>query len=89
MSEPELIDHVLIHVRDALAVDGRVGELGLDVECVDDLVVVRGTVSSPERQVHVIDVAVEVLRAHGCECLVHDATHVPTVEAPHEEPEAV
>lgn len=87
--EPELIDHVLLHVRDALAVDARVGELGLDVEVEGELVVVRGAVSTDDRKQRVVDVVVEVLRLHGCDRAVHDGTVVPAPLPPVDEPEAV
>ena len=67
MTSPPL-DHVLAHARDALATDGRVGELGLEVVAIDGaMVVVRGAISTPSRQIEVVPVVVEVLAAHGRE----------------------
>lgn len=81
------IEHAVVHVRDALATDGRVGELGLDVECDGATVVIRGAVSTPERQRWVVTVAQEVLREHGFEITVTDATHVPPSGGPDRGPE--
>lgn len=72
-------DHTLTHLRDALAQDGRVGELGLDVRRLQrdgrDEVIISGSVSTAERKAHVLEVAREVLRAGGYECgLVDDTT---------------
>ena len=44
------VEHVLLHVRDALATDSRVGELGLDVTQDADGVVVRGAISNAARK---------------------------------------
>ena len=81
------LEHAVVHVRDALATDGRVGELGLDVACEGATVVVSGSISSPERQRWVVAVAQEALREHGFEVLVTDATHVPPTGGPDREPE--
>jgi hypothetical protein len=82
-----LIDHVLLHVRDALATDARVGELGLDVSCDGDVVVVRGAVSTPRRQEGIVTVATEVLRELGCSLPVRDETSIPDGAPPETEPE--
>jgi hypothetical protein len=80
--------HVLAHARDALATDARVGELGLEVESVDGaLVVVRGTISTPSRQLEVVPVVVEVLAAHGYSLPVRDDTSVPPAGGPVDLPE--
>ena len=81
------IEHVLIHIRDTLATDGRVGELGLDVSCEADVVVVRGAVSATARQDAVADLVREVLVQYGCELAVRDETQIPAAEAPDREPE--
>ena len=87
MNGPLPLEHVIIHVRDALATDGRVGELGLDVVCDGATVVVSGAVSSPERQRWVVTVAQHALREHGFEVAVTDATYVPPAGGPDREPE--
>ena len=87
MSDPAPMEHVIVHVRDALATDGRVGELGLEVVCDGSTVVVRGSVTTPERQRWVVAVTQEVLRVHGFDVPVADATHVPPMDGPHREPE--
>lgn len=82
----ELLTHVLGHVRDALATDGRVGELGLDVvadgAAGTEVVVVRGAVSTDARKQGVVDLCVEVLEAHGCRRTVRDETTVPAHRPP-------
>ena len=81
------IDHVLIHARDTLATDGRVGELGLEVLVDDDVVVVRGSVSTAARRDAVVTVVTEVLRAHGYDTEVRDGTRIPESGVPDREPE--
>lgn len=81
------IDHVLVHVRDALATDARVGELGLDVVHEGDAVVVRGTITTATRRDGVVPVAQDVLHHHGYELDVRDETGVAATGAPVDEPE--
>jgi hypothetical protein len=91
--------HVLAHVRDTLATDERVGELGLLVLCEPEgaghgdveveAVVVRGTVSTEGRKAGVVDVVVKVLRAHGLHHPVRDETEVPCADGPGDEVEAL
>ena len=82
------LDHVLFHLRDALATDPRVGELGLEVTCDGDrTVVVRGMVSTEQRRSHIFVVAAEVLRVHRVEFDVRNDTEVTMVDASHHEPE--
>jgi hypothetical protein len=85
--DPLPIDDILLHVRDTLATDGRVGELGLEVQCEDDVVVVRGAISTEARRVGVHPLVVEVLREYECVLPVRDDTHVPSAAAPDREPE--
>ena len=61
-SEPDA--YLAAHARDALATDARVAELGLDVTVAGDLVVVTGTVSTPERRAAVAEVLAEVAPGH-------------------------
>jgi hypothetical protein len=84
---PVPIEHVLIHVRDTLACDGRVGELGLDVDIVADTVVVSGPISTIARRDGVGDVVREVLRTYGSDLDVRNDTYVTETSAPHREPE--
>jgi hypothetical protein len=81
------VDHVLMHVRDALATDSRVGELGLDVSHEHDEVVVRGAVSNPARKEALLPVAREVLEQYGCALVVRDETEIPAAGAPDRDPE--
>lgn len=81
------LDHVIVHVRDALATDARVGELGLDVASADDGLVVRGTITNATRRACIVAVAQEVLHAHGFDLAVHDDTAVASTDAPTSEPE--
>jgi hypothetical protein len=84
---PLPLEHVLAHVRDTLATDGRVGELGLEVVTESDVVVVRGSVSTHARQDAVVELTTEVLRTYGCAHAVRDETHVTSATVPHQEPE--
>ena len=81
------VDHVLLHVRDALATDGRVGELGLDVTHEADVVVVRGAVSNAARKDALVALVREVLDQYECALGVRDETEIPAVGAPDREPE--
>jgi hypothetical protein len=81
--------HVLIHARDALTTDPRVGELGLDLEeeAASDgsggpVVAVRGWVSTDDRKSGVVPVVREVLQAHGLDFPVRDETEVPEAKVP-------
>jgi hypothetical protein len=86
MTSPPL-DHVMLHVRDALATDGRVGELGLDVTHEEDVIVVRGAVSNPARKDALTSLVREVLDHYQCTLSVRDETEIPAVGAPDREPE--
>ena len=86
MNQPP-VEHVLIHVRDAFATDGRVGELGLDVTCEDDAVVIRGVIGNAARKESILPVAREVLAQYGCELGVRDETEITAMGAPDREPE--
>ncbi|MCC6438383.1 MAG: hypothetical protein IT196_25395 [Acidimicrobiales bacterium] len=76
------IEHVLVHVTDALATDPRVAELGLAAHLADEdappprttVVVVEGNVSTPERKANVVTVAAEVLEDAGWHAVVQDRT---------------
>ena len=81
------VDHVLLHVRDVLATDGRVGELGLDVTHEADVVVVRGAVSNAARKDALVALVREVLDHYECALGVRDETEIPAVGAPDRDPE--
>lgn len=53
----DLDPYLAQHVREALAQDPRIGELGVDVEVDEDEVVLRGGVTSAERRAAVAEVA--------------------------------
>lgn len=54
------IDYVRAHLEEALATDGRVSELGLEVAVDQDELVVIGRVATPARRLAVDAVAREV-----------------------------
>ena len=78
---------MLLHVRDALAVDGRVGELGLDVCIERQRVVVRGAVSTDARRAEIATLVHGVLTASDLDLPVDNLTHVPGAGEPTDEPE--
>jgi osmotically-inducible protein OsmY len=65
-------DYLAQHLRDALAADARVSELGLDVALRHGELYVTGTVSTEERRAAVDAVAAEVAPGRA----VHNATTV-------------
>jgi len=81
------VEHVLMHVRDSLATDGRVGEFGLDVTHEDDQIVVRGAISTAARQDALVALVEEVLTQYGCALGVRDETEIPAAGAPDRQPE--
>jgi hypothetical protein len=87
MNSDAASEHTLVHVRNALATDGRVGELGLDVRLRGDAVVVRGAVSTETRRQGVTALVAEVLQAHGVDLRVVNETSVPASDEPDERPE--
>ena len=66
--EPSHVDdapeYVVAHVRQALATDGRVAELGLDVQVEGDTVVVAGLVSTEERRAAIDEVVADAAPGH-------------------------
>ena len=52
------------HVQEALARDGRVGELGIAVDIADGMVVVQGVVPTEERRDAIEEVIREMLPDH-------------------------
>jgi osmotically-inducible protein OsmY len=73
MIEPE--DYATQRLRDALAADERVGEMGVQVRAVAGKVFLTGQVPTPERQQAVGVVAAEVLPDYE----VHNETVVTVV----------
>ena len=71
--EPE--DYAVQRLRDALATDERVAEMGVDVRVAAGKVVLTGQVATRERQQAVAAVAAEVLPDHE----VHNQTVVTVV----------
>ena len=63
------------HVRQALAADPLVSELGLEVEIGDGVVWVRGRVANDDRR----RAALEVVRAACAECDVRDGLEIVNV----------
>lgn len=66
------------HVREALARDPRVGELGIDVEIAGDTATLRGTLASPERRQAVAEAVRELLPGHE----VRDEMAAPILPEP-------
>lgn len=79
-------EHLLTRIAEALALDGRVGELGLDVweeaGPTGRRIVVAGHVSTVERKNAVGLVVRDVLGAHGDDALVVDRTVVSLATRP-------
>ena len=75
MAEPA---YSAIHLKEALAADARVGELGLQVDLRGQEVFVSGTVSTAERRSAVEEVIGELMP----EAVIHNATTVPPLDEP-------
>jgi hypothetical protein len=78
---------MMMRISDALAMDDRVGELGLQVHAEPGptacgRIIVTGHVSTPARYDAVTVVAEEVVRDHGADCEVVNATEVSVVARP-------
>ncbi|HEX2048759.1 MAG TPA: BON domain-containing protein [Acidimicrobiales bacterium] len=76
MIEPE--DYAVQRLRDALATDERVAEMGVQVDVVGGKVFLTGQVATPQRQAAVGTVAAEVLPEYE----VHNQTFVTPVGDP-------
>ena len=74
MTEPP--DYTVQRLRDALATDRRVAEMGVQVHVVDRKVFLTGQVATAERQAAVGAVAAEVLPDYE----VHNQTFVTPVD---------
>jgi len=83
---PTPVEHLLTRISDALALDGRVGELGLDVHeeagSIGRRIVVSGHVSTAERKHAITAVVGEVLAAHDDDAEVIDRTMVTVAGRP-------
>ncbi len=75
MMEPE--DYACQRVREALAADERVGELGVQVRMAAGKVFLTGQVATPERQQAIGSVATEVLPDYE----VHNEVQVGTFDS--------
>jgi osmotically-inducible protein OsmY len=64
MAEHEPPAYLVEQVRDALAHDSRVGELGIKVRIVEHKVFVTGTVSTEQRREGITAVIHEILPGH-------------------------
>jgi hypothetical protein len=64
MSDQQPDAYTAAHVQEALARDGRVGELGIGVEISDGMVVVQGVVPTEERRRAIEEVLGELLPDH-------------------------
>jgi hypothetical protein len=79
-TEPE--DYVIQRLRDALATDERVAEMGVQVRAVAGKVFLTGQVATPERRQAVGEVAAEVLPEYDVcnETVVTSVDGEPRVE---------
>jgi hypothetical protein len=75
-AEPEI--YQAEHLREALARDPRVGELGIEVEIDGASVVLRGTMTSPEQQEAAIAITGDFLPGH----LVRIESTTPVITEP-------
>ena len=64
MSDTQPDAYTAAHVQEALARDGRVGELGIAVEISDGMVIVQGVVPTEERRTAIEEVVGELLPDH-------------------------
>lgn len=83
---PTPVEHLLTRISEALALDGRVGELGLEVHehagPTGRSIVVSGSVSTADRKHGIEAVVTEVLVAHGDQATVVDRTVVALTGRP-------
>ena len=79
-------EHLLMRISDALALDERVGELGLEVHegspPAGRCIVVSGHVSTDVRKQGVVPVVAGVLAEHDVHAEVVDETVVPAANRP-------
>ena len=74
----DLDPYLAQHVREALAQDPRVGELGVDVQIDEEAVVLRGVVTSAERR----EAAAEVARDLAPDRTVRNETTIEAFDEP-------
>lgn len=74
----EPAEYIVAHVREALATDPRVNELGLDVQVQGDEVVVTGSVMTEGRRAAIA----KVVEAAAPECRVRNQASVVTFSEP-------
>jgi osmotically-inducible protein OsmY len=82
--EPTDLDPYLAeHVREALAQDARVGELGVEVEISDETVILSGTLTTPERQEAATAVVHDLLPDHHVRNEIAVTDHPESTEVEH------
>jgi hypothetical protein len=82
--QPTNLDPYLAeHVREALAQDARVGELGVKVEISGETVVLSGTLTTPERQEAAAAVAHDLLPDHEVRNETAVTDHPESTEVEH------
>lgn len=74
----EPTQYVIQRIREALAADPRVGELGIDVEVARGKVFLRGAVATDERRQAISDVVSEMFP----DCEIHNETKVEELQEP-------
>ena len=77
-SRPEPDPYLVEHVREALAHDARVSELGVEVDVSGGVVILSGTMTSSERQAAAAEVVHELLPDH----VVRNEILVPDLPEP-------
>jgi osmotically-inducible protein OsmY len=81
-TNPEPDPYLAAHVREALANDPRVSELGVEVEIDANAVILSGTVTSPEQREAASEVAHDLVPDHQVrnETVVNDLTEPTQTE---------
>jgi osmotically-inducible protein OsmY len=70
MAEPENETYTAAHVHDAIALDPRVAELGIDVSVDGERITIRGVVPTEERRLAAAAIAAELHPTHEIRNLV-------------------
>ncbi len=68
--------YLIQHIREALAADERVGELGIEVEVAREKVFLRGAVPTPQRR----DAIGQIVRELLPDCEIHNETKVEQLQ---------
>jgi osmotically-inducible protein OsmY len=71
-------DYLIQHIREALAADPNVGELGISVEIVDKTVYLRGVVATEQRRAAIDEVVSKLLP----EWTVYNETEIEELSPP-------